>query len=251
MRGRRAVLSHGVAVAVVAAMTTAGVGAAQVHVGKNVQVSAGRGTVGHQEVILGADATNAKELIACSMIDASPHRGVGSVAYASFDGGLTWTFGVRTTEHFSGDPDCTFGPDGTAYLITTGGITDPPPYASDADHIVLRRSPEAAVGTVTVSARLRNRSREPVAGPIKVRVTALASQLGVVTVGNADNGLRGQGAVWDFSGQLADGRLAAGAYSQPKSRVFKVSDVRPSRQGRAYRFGLVSLEAKILGSRVR
>jgi hypothetical protein len=90
---------------------------APIHVGRNVRVSAANGDRLHHEIGMAASPADPRRLLVCSMIfdakDASRHV----VAYLSTDGGETWTptLEVRRTT-FVGDPDCRFGPDGSAYL---------------------------------------------------------------------------------------------------------------------------------------
>jgi hypothetical protein len=98
-----------------------------------VRVSAAHGERLHHEVVMAASPTDPKKLLACSMIfdakDASRHV----IAYASDDGGKSWTPTLevdRTT--FVGDPDCAFGLDGAAYLSAL-----PLHYESSADHETL------------------------------------------------------------------------------------------------------------------
>jgi hypothetical protein len=106
---------------------------AMIQVAPNVQVSAANGKRLHHELVVSASPTDANALLACAMIfdarDASRHV----IAYGSFDGGKSWarTLEVdRTT--FVGDPDCTFGLDGTAYLSAL-----PLHYESAAEHEML------------------------------------------------------------------------------------------------------------------
>ena len=100
-------------------MLPAGLRAQQsmIHVAPNVQVSAAHGKRLHHELVVSASPTDANALLACAMIfearDASRHV----IAYGSWDGGKSWvpTLEVDRT-NFVGDPDCTFGLDGIAYL---------------------------------------------------------------------------------------------------------------------------------------
>lgn len=90
-----------------------------VRVGPTVLVSGSLSRVFHDEVILAAHPADATRLIACSIIDPAPgstDAWTKTTAYLSSDGGRHWTHGV-TSELDTGDPDCGFAPDGSAYLL--------------------------------------------------------------------------------------------------------------------------------------
>lgn len=96
-----------------------------IRVGPTVHVSASRPTIAHDEVVIGADPSDAKRLIACSMTTPSsgstdPAR--PSVAYVSLDNGRTWVHGT-TTELPTADPSCEYAPDGSVYFATTSSHT--------------------------------------------------------------------------------------------------------------------------------
>jgi hypothetical protein len=116
--------------------------AAEINVGPNVQVSAARGAIHHREVVLAADRSHADRLLACSMLGAGQGRTVSSAAYVSSDGGRTWSAPFVSDEHFSGDPTCAIGADGTFYFATkvNEGKHDESGFASDWDYLRLRRS---------------------------------------------------------------------------------------------------------------
>lgn len=93
-------------------------------VGPNVQVTAARPGVTHDEVLIAADPRDASHLLACSMF--LPKSGVyeltGVSAYASFDAGRSWSPVLTDAPEVYGkqgrfDPACTYGPDGTAYVV--------------------------------------------------------------------------------------------------------------------------------------
>ncbi|HEY6182680.1 MAG TPA: hypothetical protein VIW67_10555, partial [Terriglobales bacterium] len=69
-----------------------------------------------------------------------------------------------------------------------------------------------ANGNLEATVALENTSADTIRGPIKLRVLELISDLGTVKILNADGGGEFEGAVWDFTPQLAGGLLA------PKSR---------------------------------
>ena len=118
-------------VLLIAALTASGSLAAQkaqgaaiaIVVGPNVQVSAARPDVTHDEVLIAADPADASHLLACSMF--LPESGVyefaGVVAYASFDAGQSWSPVLADSPDVYGrqgryDPACTYGSDGSAYV---------------------------------------------------------------------------------------------------------------------------------------
>jgi hypothetical protein len=102
-------------------------------------------------------------------------------------------------------------------------------------------------GTLTMYAQVRSISKTTIQGPVKVRVLTMESQMGVAEITNADNGERGTGAVFDFSGLMPGDTLGTKQLSQKKKLVFKLTDLRPFRQGKDWEGGLVSLGVKTLG----
>ncbi|HEX7021007.1 MAG TPA: sialidase family protein [Gemmatimonadaceae bacterium] len=90
--------------------------AAPLTIGRNVQVSASLPSTMHGEGMIVADPTGAGRLLVCAML-LDERRGEGVVAYASTDGGATWSRTFETPpDEFVGDPACAFGPDGEVYL---------------------------------------------------------------------------------------------------------------------------------------
>jgi len=98
-------------------VTLAAAAAAQISVGPNVQVSKTLAADSHFELLANADPKDPSHLIACSSIYPPASRS-STVVYASFDGGKTWapTLGPTKLEG-SGDPVCTYGPNGEAYYV--------------------------------------------------------------------------------------------------------------------------------------
>lgn len=115
---------------------------ARILVGPNVHVSAAHDRIHHREVVLAADPNRAERLLACSMLGAGQGRTVHSAAFVSADGGRTWSAPFVSDEHFSGDPTCVIGADGTFYFATkvNEGGHDTSGYASDWDFLRFRRS---------------------------------------------------------------------------------------------------------------
>jgi len=84
--------------------------------------------------------------------------------------------------------------------------------------------------------------------PLKLRVLALRSSSAVPEILAADNGLSGAGAVWDFTPQLLDGRLAPGQFSHARRVRFRLKDLAPfTLDARGSLGSLVSVETKALG----
>src|ERR1043166_5637232 len=89
----------------------------RIAVGQTVYLRASRSSDVHIESIADADPTNPNRLIACAMTNTRPPSNGRSVVYWSNDGGKTWTFGLQS-ERGGFDPDCAFGPDGSAYFLS-------------------------------------------------------------------------------------------------------------------------------------
>ena len=102
-------------------------------------------------------------------------------------------------------------------------------------------------GTLAMSARLQNISKDTVEGPVKVRVLTLESDLCVPEITNADNGQGGTGAVWDFTPQLSGAPLESMKLSAARTLSFRVSDLRPLAQGKDFKWNVLSLETRVLG----
>jgi hypothetical protein len=94
---------------------------AQITVQPNVQVSQARANLTQGELMAASDPKRSGHLIACSLIYGSEHpdtqRGDswGVAVYLSEDGGKTWR--PTLEEHPLMDPACTYGADGTAYVM--------------------------------------------------------------------------------------------------------------------------------------
>jgi hypothetical protein len=102
-------------------------------------------------------------------------------------------------------------------------------------------------GTLSVSARLKNISKDTVEGPVKVRVLTLESDLGVPEITNADNGQDGTGAVWDFTPQLSGAPLASMKLSAARTLTFRVSDLRPLAPGKDFKRSVLNLGTRVFG----
>jgi hypothetical protein len=109
---------------------------------------------------------------------------------------------------------------------------------------------DRATGTLTLTARLRNTSREAIRGPVKVRVTRLASQLGVPSIVGAVNGISGTGAILDFDATIPRSGLLPDSAGAPRALTFRLTDVRPlrpSRQSPGFTSGLVQFDVRVYG----
>jgi hypothetical protein len=106
--------------------------AQRITVGRNVHVSAVRPDIKHNETTIAADPADAKRLLACTMLTG------GVAAYASFDGGLTWSApAIKTGVPRANDPTCAYGPNGSAYFMHKIKETAGP---SDIDRLAVHRS---------------------------------------------------------------------------------------------------------------
>jgi hypothetical protein len=88
-------------------------------VGPNVHVSRARAELPHNEVILAADPSDPRHLLAGSKVSYKPGWAAGtqSVAYWSADGGRTWRVTLeRKDVPRASDPAVAFGADGSAYF---------------------------------------------------------------------------------------------------------------------------------------
>jgi hypothetical protein len=104
-------------------------------------------------------------------------------------------------------------------------------------------------GTLTMTAQLRNMSKDTVVGPIKVRVLTLESGLGVPEIINADNGEHGTGAVWDFASTLPNesGSLTAMQSSAGKPLRFHLTDLRSFGAWRELKSNVMRMDTRVYG----
>ncbi len=105
-------------------------------------------------------------------------------------------------------------------------------------------------GAITVVARLRNASADSVNGPLALRVTTIASDIGTVRPAESDNGVLAEGAVWWFEGASPKGRIAPGERSAPRTLRFQMRDALSktdywARVGSFYP-GILSLDGVVL-----
>ncbi len=105
---------------------------------------------------------------------------------------------------------------------------------------------DRATNRLTVMAKLKNTSKDTVQTPVKVRVVQLGSDLGIPSLVVADNGQSGPGAVLDLSALLHAGMLLPDSTSDPRQLVFRLTDLRPFRQGNEFKFSLIDLDVRVL-----
>lgn len=108
---------------------------------------------------------------------------------------------------------------------------------------------DRAEGMLTVGARLRNVGKDTLRGTVKLRATAVRSPIAVIAIANADNGMHGPGAVWDFTNTLPAAGLLPDSATGEKSLVFHLTDIRPAIPTRdVFEFGLISMDIRALGT---
>lgn len=83
---------------------------------------------------------------------------------------------------------------------------------------------DSATKTFSVDAYLGNTSDVTVKGPIRIRVLNLESRIGAVSIQNSDNGISGNGALWDFTSVVPNqsAGLAPGERTAPKKLMFHI-----------------------------
>lgn len=105
--------------------------------------------------------------------------------------------------------------------------------------------------TLTTAAFVVNVSNKPIRGPVKLRVVLLRSQMGAVTITNAENGASGPGAIWTFSPLKHANNLKPGAVSASKILSFRFENLRPldamSSQTEAELSYFIRIDLKALG----
>jgi hypothetical protein len=83
----------------------------------NVQASKAFAENPHNEIHLAANPQNPLNLIGGAMVFDQKKNSMKVIAYASFDGGKTWTPTLTVADYFNSDPAAGFSPDGTAYFL--------------------------------------------------------------------------------------------------------------------------------------
>ncbi|MEO8430653.1 MAG: sialidase family protein [Acidobacteriota bacterium] len=106
-------------------------------------------------------------------------------------------------------------------------------------------------GTIAADARLTNVSKRPVPLPLTARVLDLSSDVGVPDIVASDNGAVGAGALWKFGQPSGDSLgstnvLEPGKSTPSRRIVFRLSELRPFREGREFHYGLIHVTARML-----
>jgi hypothetical protein len=117
---------------------------------------------------------------------------------------------------------------------------------------ILNTTYDRATNRLTFHTRLHNTTRaDTLKGPLKARVLTLTSEVAkVVEITNADNQMKGVGAVFDFTPLLKNGELLPDSLSAPKDLVFQLSGLGPFREAMDLKLGFVNMEARVLGPNV-
>jgi hypothetical protein len=100
---------------------------------------------------------------------------------------------------------------------------------------------------VSVDSWLVNSSNEVFEEPIKMRIINLESDVGILKVVNSDNMQNGIGAIFDFTDYLSNNQLKPKEKSKVKKLIFRLEDVRPLWQNNKFRYGIIKVDAKVLG----
>lgn len=109
---------------------------------------------------------------------------------------------------------------------------------------------DRATNTLTLTARLRNTSKVTVRAPLKARVIALTSELGVAAIAGAANGVTTVGAIWDFGSMVPAAGLPPDSTTATRTLTFRLTDVRPIRlvkRNPGFTAGLVHFEVRVYG----
>jgi hypothetical protein len=101
---------------------------------------------------------------------------------------------------------------------------------------------------LTVTARLKNASKATITGPLKLRALELNSVLGRVVVAHADNGVDGEGAVFDFSNQLTGNTIEPNGWTQPRALVFRFPEMpaKPFFVGKEFKSEWLTMRSQVL-----
>jgi hypothetical protein len=101
---------------------------------------------------------------------------------------------------------------------------------------------DISTGTLTVDVILKNKSMEPIRGPLAIKAVTVFSEFGKLEIANASNAETGPGAVWDLSEALPNGTLEPGGTSKPYSLVFRL----PNKDAPLRELEMLSMQVAIL-----
>lgn len=102
---------------------------------------------------------------------------------------------------------------------------------------------------VAVDASIENMSKDIIRGPIKLHLLSLSSLLGPISVLNSDNHIEGAGTVWDFTEQLENGMLKAGARSRPRRLEFRIAKIPEGDRPYDALVRMINIRARVLSKR--
>ena len=104
---------------------------------------------------------------------------------------------------------------------------------------------------VEVDLELENRSEDTIHGPLKLRLLDLNSELGVPEIVNADNSVKGEGAVFDFTPLLDGAELKPHDITKPKRIRIHMAELDPLRPfGPMAVFDLADFTTRVLAGSV-
>jgi hypothetical protein len=104
---------------------------------------------------------------------------------------------------------------------------------------------------VEADVEIENRSDDTLHAPLKLRVLDLTSELGVAEIVNADDGGKGEGAVFDLTSLLDGGELKPHAITKPKRIRIHMTEMDPLRpSGPVAVFGLADFTSRVLAGSV-
>jgi hypothetical protein len=133
-----------------------------------------------------------------------------------------------------------------------GDLADLADLSNRVNLTILNTTYDRITNRLTFHTRLHNTTRaDTLRGPLKARVLTLTSEVAkTVEIANADNQVRGVGAVWDFTPLLKDGVLLPDSLSATKDLVFQLVGLGSFREGMDLKLGFVNMEARVLGPNV-
>jgi hypothetical protein len=106
------------------------------------------------------------------------------------------------------------------------GLDDVSPYA---ELELSNLSYDRKSGIVSAVAEIKNLAPRTLIGPVKLKVSLIDSEIGRVVVANADNGLPGPGALWQFS--VPGEGLKPGRSSENRRVLFRIENPRSPAEG--------------------
>lgn len=92
--------------------------------------------------------------------------------------------------------------------------------ALELDHAFYDRARQL----VSMEVYASNTGTREIRGPMQMRLLGLSSRLGAIAVENADNGLAGPGAIWDFTASLEGGSLKPGQRARARLLSLRLAE---------------------------